>query len=202
MAIRSINHAYNKSIKEQEALKRPLTQPFGNDTMSTMNSYRLIIYTSLLCLLLPAILQGCATPGYPYNLSRVESQKLYIGIFVDKPFTLSRNKQSMTWPDGIYKIKYEDEHGFYFYPPSRIKLSPFRLGDRVLQGGLYVRKSDGAVMVWAEEIDSFLWVTVELVILNMPAAVEYKFININDGVTIRQEDIPGVLTPKKGQEKP
>ena len=168
--------------------------------MNSINSHRFIISTSLLCLLLSAILLGCATPGSVFSLSRVESRYTYIAMLVDKPFTLRRNKQLMTWPSGTYQIKYEDEQGFYFYPPTRIKISPFRLGYRVLKGGLYVRKSDAAVMAWMEEIDSFLWVTTELVIVKIPVAVEYKFININDGVSIPQEDIPALLTSKNNRK--
>jgi hypothetical protein len=134
------------------------------------------------------------------NLTRVESQNSYIAILIDKPFTISRNKQLMTWPGGIYKIRYEDEHGYYFYRPGGIKLTPFRFGDRVLTGGLYVRKSDTPIMAWVEEIEPFLLVTFKLSILNIPVAVDYRIININDGVTIRREDIPALLTPKNNLE--
>ena len=153
-----------------------------------MGLYQQMNLLRLACLLVVFVLQGCALPG----TTRIEDQYRHIAIQLDKSFSMNRRGHTLTWPAGMYRLKYEDNDYVYFIPDAK---PGWATG--MMPIGLCIKKQNGLPTACLEELDAFLWQTVDKRYLNIPFELDYRYINAESGQPVPEQDLPAWLKPNK-----
>jgi len=142
--------------------------------------------------MLVASLPGCfpATNQIDDQSSVQGRQIKNVAVRVKKPFKRELGPTYYGFPEGIYKIDFEDKFCVYFLAPGSVTSSSGTL----FKGGVCIQKSDSVLQDWvlmsrSGEIARFFW--------QGPIAADYEYIDARTGAPIRLQDLPLVETPQK-----